>query len=126
MANTEESNVASIGHNSKTQAEAIRKAAEIFLNEVDPLRKQANKAAQKARDILKEAGLETDAFRDEFAYFKKRKHDKDGYDESRKLCFEVLNKAENRDLFDDAQANEKQDKKAEKDAKKLEEKRASK
>lgn len=121
---TDENNVASIGHNTKTQTEAIKKATEIML-EVDTIRKGANKKAAEARDILKEAGIETDAFRDQYGYFKKRKHDKDGYDESAKLCFEVLNASETRDMFDDQAANDKQDKKAEKDAKKLEEKRAA-
>jgi len=124
MANEEEGN-GNQGHNLKAQSDAIKKATEIFLNEVDPLRKQANKAAGKARELLKEAGVDTDAFRDQFGYFKKKKHDKAGYDESAKICFDILNAAETRDLFEDAAASDKQDKKAEKSAKKLDQKKAA-
>lgn len=111
-------NVAPIGHNSQSQKDAVAKYVEIMLD-VKTIRKQANKRASEARELLVEAGLEKDAVRDTFAYFEKRKHEREGYDESHKIAWDVMNGAETKDMFDDFEASEKQDKKAEKDAVKL-------
>ncbi len=74
--------------------------------EIDGQRKALNKKAGEIREVMKEKGVDTDAFRDVYQYFKKRRHERDGYDESHKLCFDSLNGANTGDLFADLEAAE--------------------
>lgn len=67
--------------------------------EIDAQRKKLNEQAADIREVLKERGIDRDAFKDVYGYFKKGRYEKEGYDESNKLCFDALNRADTADLF---------------------------
>lgn len=66
---------------------------------VDVERRKLTKRMAKARGILKDMSLDTQAIDREYGYFKMKKHDQDGYDDAVTLTHEVLNKADTGDLF---------------------------
>lgn len=85
--------------NSAGLKEIIKQCAQ-EMAEIDGQRKKLNKEAAEIREVLKDKGVDKDAFKDVYGYFKKRRHQRDGYDEAHKLCFDALNNADTKDLFD--------------------------
>lgn len=67
--------------------------------DIDAQRKTLNRQAADIRDALKDRGVDTDAFKDVYAYFKKKRHEREGYDTDYKLCFDALNDADTGALF---------------------------
>jgi len=90
--------VANIGHNSVVTAKEIVEAAETMAD-IDGQRKVLNRQAAKVRQSLKDRGMDNDAFKDAYAYFKKKRHERDGYDEDHKICMDALNEADTAAMF---------------------------
>lgn len=91
-------NVAQMGHN----AEAVEKAIVAYFTEsvdIDLGRRALTKRKGRARQKLKDMGLDTKAIDARYAYYKQKNHDRDGYDDAVKITDEALNKANNGDLF---------------------------
>lgn len=100
MEATQESNVQALDTQDNQKAvKAIILQCAKDMAEIDANRKELNKQAAEIREVLKDNEVDTDAFRDVYGYYKKGRHDKAGYDDSHKLCFEVLNGADTGDLF---------------------------
>lgn len=94
-----ESNEGNKGHNIEKHNEFIRQCA-FEMADIDAQRKVLNRRAADIREAIKNKGEDTDAFKDVYAYFKKRRHERDGYDESHKVIFEALDVGETRDMFE--------------------------
>lgn len=58
-----------------------------------------NDARKKIREEVEEKGLDPKAFVDQYARAKRKRKEKEGYDESQKICWAALNKMENTELF---------------------------
>lgn len=86
------------GHNVKKVEEAIVKYFEESVD-IDVQRRRLTKRKGKARQILKDMGMDTKAIDARYAYYKQKNHDRDGYDDAVTITDEALNKAENGDLF---------------------------
>jgi len=97
-AENQESNVASIGNNSDNLKDIIIQSAK-EMADIDEQRKGLNREAADIRETLKDKGIDTDAFKDAYQYFKKQRHQREGYDEYHKLCFDALNAADTGELF---------------------------
>ena len=80
--------------------EEIIQACVKDLAEIDAQRKKLNKEAADIREVIKDKGIDKDAFKDVYGYFKKQRHQRDGYDEGHKVCFDALNNAQTKDLFE--------------------------
>lgn len=60
-----------------------------------------NKKRQKIREKVEAKGIDKKAFHDQYMRAKrKRKSEKEGYDEGAKICFEALNKMDQGNLFE--------------------------
>jgi hypothetical protein len=94
---TEETNVTNISNSADLEKLIVQSATEMA--EIDAQRKKLNGEAAEIREVLKDRGVDRDAFRDVYGYYKKRRHEKDGYDESHKICMDALNKADTADMF---------------------------
>lgn len=101
-------NLPGAGHNSKVLEEKIQKWAK-ELSGIDEQRGKLNKRAADIRAAAKEHGIDTDALRDVYGYWKKGRHEKDGYDESHGLCMEALNKMDQAELFGWQKAEKEKD-----------------
>ena len=84
-----QTNVAEIGHNSDGNPDKIRGLAEEMVN-IDSQRKVLNREAADIRESVKDMGEDTDAFKDVYAYFKKKRHEREGYDESHERIFKAI------------------------------------
>lgn len=87
-----------IGHNSQRFHPTIIAYFEAKV-EADVQRRAINKMMADEREVAKEAGLDTKALDAVYAYYKQKKNDRDGYDETETIAFEALNNAETGDLF---------------------------
>ncbi len=92
-----ESNVAQIGHNSVAPERIVQWAKEMA--EIDAARKKLNSDAGDIRQAVKDAGVDRDAFRESYQYFKKKRHEREGFDESYKICWDALNAADTGEMF---------------------------
>ena len=97
-AEKETTNVAEIGHNSKISGEFIVGCAD-QMAEIDGQRKTLNRQAADIRQSLKDRGMDNDAFKDVYSYFKKKRPEREGYDEDHKLCMDALNAADTAAMF---------------------------
>lgn len=92
------SNSEKMGHNS----EGVKSAILDYFKErvaIEVERRKLTKRMGRARGKLKDLSLDTQAVDREYAYFKQKKHDRDGYDDSVKLTHEALNAADTGNLF---------------------------
>lgn len=92
-----ETNVANLSNDQALKDLIVSSAKEMA--EIDAQRKKLNDQAADIRGVLKDRGIDTDAFKDTYSYFKKQRHHREGYDEYHKLCFDALNDADTGDLF---------------------------
>lgn len=94
-----ESNVQSFaGHNAAaTEAAIVAYFKESV--EIDLVRRAATKRKGKARQVLKDMGLDTKAIDARYSYYKQKNHARDGYDDAVSLTDEALAKADTGDLF---------------------------
>lgn len=84
--------------NSKKLKDIIVNCAQ-EMAEIDGERKTLNRKAADIREVLVDHGVDKEAFKETYAYYKKKRHERDGYDESSKLCHEALSAPETGDLF---------------------------
>lgn len=95
---TESEAQAGAGHN----AAAVEKAIVDYFKEsveIDLLRRAATKRKGKARQVLKDMGLDTKAIDARYSYYKQKNHARDGYDDAVSITDEALSKASTGDLF---------------------------
>jgi len=85
------------GDNSNGLKDIIVQSAK-DMAEIDAQRKSLNRQAADIREVLVDNGIDKEAFKEAYSYFKKRRHERDGYDDSSKLCHDAL--AGQGDLFD--------------------------
>lgn len=95
-----ERNVSSLSNDTHLKDLIVSSARDMA--EIDAQRKKLNEQAADIRGALKDRGIDTDAFKDAYSYFKKQRHDRDGYDEYHKLCWDALNQADTREMFEAA------------------------
>lgn len=69
------------------------------LSDIDEKRKELNDQAGDMRSRLKDKGINTNAFRDQYGFFKSGKHEKEEYKESAAICMDALNKMNTGELF---------------------------
>lgn len=98
MAKKKTTEPAGIGHNKAISDDMIVGWAQ-EMAEIDAQRKVLNRQASEIRQLIKDKGGDTDAFKDVYAYFKKKRHERDGYDEAHKQMWDALNKADTADMF---------------------------
>jgi len=84
--------------NSKGMEEFIQKCFQ-ELSDIDAKRKELNDEAGDMRARLKDKGVDTNAFRDQYGFFKSGKHGREQYKESASICFDALNKMDTGELF---------------------------
>lgn len=96
--NNPETNVTTIGHNSQSVEEFIAHAVGVYA-EVDSIRKGLSERKAEIRKRAKELEIDTDALNDAYMYFKRGRHQREGYDQSHKLCMDILNEADTGELF---------------------------
>lgn len=92
--NEDEDNTPGEGHNSgKSQEEILLEciAEDIAITKA---RRKLNKRASANRDRIASIGHDKEAFKDEINYFKKQRHDRDGYDESCETIRKVMSTEE--------------------------------
>lgn len=95
----EESNVTSIGHNSKLDSERYVQLIKEYV-ECDATSKQMNTKRADIRAVIKEEfGEDTDAFKDVYQFVKKKRHEREGYKESYQRQYEALEKGDIGDIF---------------------------
>ena len=87
------------GHNSGKLKEIIVQCAAEMVD-VDSVRKEQNRIASDIRQVLDDYGVDKEAFKETYAYYKKKHHERDGFDESSKLCHDALSDPEQKDMFD--------------------------
>ena len=87
------------GHNSDKMKKVIVQCA-ITQVDIDGVRKEQNRRASDNREILDDYGIDKEAFREVYNYQKKKRHERDGFDESVRLCQDALGAPEQKDLFD--------------------------
>lgn len=87
------------GHNSDTLKKTIVECATLMAG-IDSERKELNRRASDVREVLSDYGIDKEAFREAYGYYKKKMHERDGFDDSSKLCHEALSDPEQKDLFD--------------------------
>lgn len=86
------------GHNSNIDSSFIVQCTS-DMAAIDAQRKTLNRQAADIRESLKDRGLDTDAFKDVYSYYKKKRSEREGYDADHKLCFEALAEADTGELF---------------------------
>lgn len=87
------------GHNSDTLKKTIVECATLMAV-IDSERKGLNRRASDVREVLFDYGIDKEAFKEAYGYYKKKNHERDGFDDSSKLCHEALSDPEQKDLFD--------------------------
>lgn len=92
-----ESNVEPLKRNSLTPEQIVELASRMA--QIDAQRKTLNAEATDIRQAVKDGGEDTDAFRDNYLFFKKKRHERDGYEESSKKIWEALNNADTAEMF---------------------------
>lgn len=95
----EEVPAATTGHNSDKVTDIIVQCAKDMVA-IDSKRKLLNREASDVRERLVDNGIDKEAFKEEYAYYKKKRHERDGFDESRKLCHAALGNLGQADMFD--------------------------
>lgn len=88
------------GHNSKMKDEQqfIELCHEYA--GLEAANKANNERKADIRAVVKDQlGEDPDAFKDVYGYFKKKRHEREGYDESHKRMWDALNKADTGDMF---------------------------
>ena len=86
------------GHNSGNNDEFIINCVKELIT-IDVGRQKYNRQAAEIRQAITDRGIDKEAFKDVYSYHKKQRHERDGYDESHKLCFDALNAANTGELF---------------------------
>lgn len=97
--NTTDPDAPGKGHNSDKLKEVIVECAGQMVD-IDGDRKGLNRRASDIRETLSDYGIDKEAFKEAYAYYKKKHHERDGFDESSKLCHDALGDPEQKDLFD--------------------------
>lgn len=97
--NPAESDTPGKGHNSDKLKQVIVQCA-VEMVDVDAVRKDQNRIASDIRQVLDDHGIDKEAFKEAYAYRKKKHHERDGFDESSDLCHEALGDPKQKDLFD--------------------------
>lgn len=87
------------GHNKDKIGKELQDLAR-RMADIDAQRKNLNGEAAEIRDRVQELGFDKDAFRDEYGFIKKGKHQREGYKESREFIHEALAANEMANLFD--------------------------
>lgn len=87
------------GHNSAKLKEVIVECAGQMVD-IDGDRKGLNRRASDIREVLSDYGIDKEAFKEAYAYYKKKRHDRAGFDDSSKICHEALSDPKQKDLFD--------------------------
>lgn len=108
-------------HNLKSPAvERLIQESANRLAEIDSKRAELNNEAKEMREKLADVGILPQAFMSKYTQFKKMRRQKEGYTQSEEICFEALNKMDQRELFgwmDEADEKAKEEKEAKKAAK---------
>ena len=96
---TTDSDTPGEGHNSGKLKEVIVECAGQMVD-IDGDRKGLNRRASDIRETLSDYGIDKEAFKEAYAYYKKKHHERDGFDDSSKLCHDALGDPKQKDLFD--------------------------
>lgn len=86
------------GHNSAEVDQFIQDYAK-EASEIDNGRHKFNKRMADMRDKAKVYGLDTQALHQSYLYYKASNHKKDGFDETKKISMEALNRMDQSELF---------------------------
>lgn len=86
-------------HNSRKLKDIIVQCAKERV-EIDAARKMLNRKAADIREVLVDHGVDKEAFNEEYNYHKKKRHEREGFDESAKLVRDALADPEQASLFD--------------------------
>ena len=87
------------GHNSdKLKGVIVESASQMVV--IDEERKGLNRRASDLREILSDDGIDKEAFKEAYAYYKKKRHERDGFDDSSKICHDAVSDPEQKDMFD--------------------------
>lgn len=97
--NTSDADTPGKGHNSDKLKEVIVESA-IQMVDIDGERKGLTRRASDIRETLSDYGIDKEAWKEAYAYYKKKRHERDGFDESSRICHEALGDPEQKDLFD--------------------------
>ncbi len=102
-----------IGHNSDGLEDKIQEAFVEYAN-CDEESAVLNKKRAEIRGKVEEWGIDRKAFHDQYIRAKRKRNEKEGYDESAQVCKEALNKMDQIDLFEfvDRMKEERKAKKA--------------